>query len=225
MLPGRTTASCLVLLIVGTAQHRPLHAGAHADAWWPARVQLMPMLERPFVYVHQRKTGGSSIRHAALAGAKDLYINGSAFIPCEQSVACATFTPYLAQQRFSIYAGHFNWHTVIPDKDDFACLTSFRHPLDRATSCLHFRFPDKMHRLQLQNMSRREFRGLLRDTHHDGNTSCNNEAVIMMLCVADARMFEALMRHRAAVNKVIREAIANMENCVVLVHASVAQLL
>ena len=106
----------------------------------------------------------------------------------------------------------------MPDKDDFACLTSFRHPLDRAVSCLHFRFPEKMRDVQLQNMTTEEFKSLLRDTYHDSNASCNNEAVTMMSRFADARKFEALMSDRAVAEKVVREAIANVKKCVVLVH-------
>ena len=222
MLPAlRSAASCLVLLVIGTAQHRPLHTAASAGAWRPARVQQRPSLDRPFIFIHQRKTGGTSIRHAAQAGAECLLINDTAFIPCEQKVACATFAPPPAQQRFSIYAGHLNFYTTPAaslDKDGFACLTSFRHPLDRAISCLYFRFPDRMRGLQLQQMSPEEFRGLLHNTYHENNASCNNEAITMLSRVADARQLEALMRDRAAVSKVVREAIANVEKCVVLMH-------
>ena len=72
-------------------------------------VQHRPSLDRPFIYIHQRKTGGSSIRHAALTVAEQLRLNNTAFIPCEQNVRCATFAPNTTLQRSSIYAGHFNW--------------------------------------------------------------------------------------------------------------------
>ena len=136
-------------------------------------------------------------------------------------MACATFAPHPAQQRFSINAGHLNFYTTPAaslDKDGFACLTSFRHPLDRAISCLYFRFPGRMRGLQLQHMSPEELRGLLHNTYHENNACCNNEAITMLSRVTDARQLEALMRDRAAINKVVREAIANVEKCVVLVH-------
>lgn len=210
----RAITSRLAVLFVGSLVHTP----APCTAVCVPDVQLKPSLERPFIYIHQRKTGGTSIRSAALAGAEGLSINSSAFIPCLQNVHCGTFAPDPAQQRFSIYAGHFNWYTVVPDKSDFACLTSFRHPLERAVSCLYFRFPEKMLGVTLRNMSSADFSGLLLDTYHDSNSSCNNEAVLMLSRVADARRFGALMRDRDAASKVVREAIANVKKCVVLVH-------
>ena len=205
---------CVLCLFIGLQSLTHVSLGA---ACVP-EVQHRPSLDRPFIYIHQRKTGGSSVRHAALTGAEQLHLNSTAFIPCEQNVSCATFAPNTTLQRFSIYAGHFNWYTVMPDKDEFACLTSFRHPLDRAVSCLHFRFPKKMRDVQLQNLTTKDFESLLRDTYHDSNASCNNEAVIMMSRIADARKFEALMRDRVAAEEVVREAIANVQKCVVLVH-------
>ena len=212
--PERTTCFALLMII---ALHKHLLFAACGPACFP-EVQLTPSIDRPFIYIHQRKTGGTSIRHAAQAGAKHLNINSTAFIACEQDVHCGTFRPHPTQQRFSIYAGHFNWYTVVPGKDDFACLTSFRHPLQRAVSCLYFRFPEKLKGLPLRNMSPEDFRGLLLDTYHEGNSSCNNEAVLMMSRFADARKFEALMNNTNAANKVVQEAIANVKKCVVLVH-------
>ena len=90
--------------------------------------------------------------------------------------------------------------------------------MERATSCLYFRFPEKLRGLPLRNMSPEMFRSLLLDTYHESNSSCNNEAVLMLSRVADARRFEGLMRHRDAAIKVVKEAIANAKKCVVLVH-------
>lgn len=214
--PERATASCAALLVIISLHEQSTYATCGAVCI--PEVQLTPSLDRPFIYIHQRKTGGTSIRHAAQAGAEHLNINSSTFIACEQGVHCGTFRPHPAQQMFSIYAGHFNWYTVVPDKDDFACLTSFRHPLQRAISCLYFRFPEKLQGSPLRNMSTEDFRGMLRDTYHESNSSCNNEAVLMLSRVADARRLEALMRHRDAASKVVKEAIANVKRCVVLVH-------
>ena len=214
--PRAETATCFALLMIAALQKHLLYAACGAAC--VPEVQLTPSIDRPFVYIHQRKTGGTSIRHAAQAGAEHLNINSTAFIVCEQGVHCGTFRPPPTQHSFSIYAGHFNWYTVVPGKDDFACLTSFRHPLQRAVSCLYFRFPDKLRGSPLRNMSREEFRGLLLDSYHEGNSSCNNEAVLMMSRFADARSFEALMTNTNAANKVVQEAIANVKQCVVLVH-------
>ena len=205
---------CVLCLFLGVQSLTHVALGAMCVP----EVQLRPSLDRPFIYIHQRKTGGSSVRRAALRGAEQLHLNSTAFIPCEQNVVCATFAPNTTLQRSSIYAAHFNWYTVMPDKDDKACLTSFRHPLDRAVSCLHYRFEEKMRDLQLQNFTTEEFKSLLRDTYHDSNAFCNDEAVTMMSRIADAQKFEALMRDRAAAENFVREAIANVKKCVVLVH-------
>ena len=213
----RERATCFTLLMI-FALHKHLIAHAACGAVCIPEVQLTPSLDRPFIYIHQRKTGGTSIRHAAQAGAEHLNINSTAFIACEQDVHCGTFRPHPTQQRFSIYAGHFNWYTVVPGKEDFACLTSFRHPVQRVISCLYFRFPEKLQGMPLRNISPEVFRGLLRNTYHEGNSSCNNEAILMMSRFADARKFEALMNNTNAANKVVQEAIANVKKCVVLVH-------
>ena len=120
----RATCFAALIIIIALTEH-PTYAACGAVCI--PEVQVVPSLDRPFIYIHQRKTGGTSIRHAAQAGAEHLNINGTAFIACEQGVHCGTFRP--TRQRSSIYAGHFNWYTVVPGKEDFACLTSFRHPV------------------------------------------------------------------------------------------------
>lgn len=135
-------------------------------------VQKLPTLDKPFIYIHQRKSGGTSVRRAIVNAAVDLKLNDTIFVPCFQQVQqafhlpwqlvpdccnspgflvclytegyclqvhCETFQPdpRRANRSVSIYAGHFNWYTVVPEDHAFACLTTFRHPVDRVVSCLY----------------------------------------------------------------------------------------
>ena len=180
-------------------------------------VQLKPSVERPFIYIHQRKCGGSSVRDAIFSGAAALGLNDSIFIPCYQDVPCLTSEPDPAiQSTRAVFAGHFNWYTVVPDHSDFACLTTFRHPVNRVNSCVsmlrHFmRKPVDL----VTNMTGEQFRQLLIGTHH-GNASCNNEALFMLSGVPHAATLDFLAHSFYAAEGVIQQAIRNMARCTVL---------
>ena len=180
-------------------------------------VQLKPTVDRPFIYIHQRKCGGSSMRDAVFAGATALGLNSSTFIPCYQDVPCLTSEPDpAAVSTRAVFAGHFNWYTVVPGDRDFACLTTFRHPVNRVDSCVsmlrHFmRKPVDL----VANMTGEQFRQLLRNTHH-GNASCNNEALFMLSGVQHAATLDFLAHSFHAAEPMILQAISNMARCTVL---------
>ena len=180
-------------------------------------VQEKPTIDRPFIYIHQRKCGGSSMRDAVFAGATALGLNDSTFIPCYQGVRCLTSEPDPATvSTRTVLAGHFNWYSVVPGDRDYACLTTFRHPVSRVDSCIsmvrHFmRKPVDL----VANMTGEQFRQLLRTTHH-GNASCNNEALYMLSGVEHAATLDFLAHSFHAAEPQIVQAISNMAKCTVL---------
>lgn len=52
------------------------------------QVQLEPSVNRPFIFIHQRKCGGTSVRDAVFRGAAALGLKtDTSFIPCYQTGA------------------------------------------------------------------------------------------------------------------------------------------
>ena len=126
------------------------------------RVQQIPTVENPFVFFHQRKSGGSTWRsvifEAALGQAKELItsldihraaepreVPIEAFIPCFTH-PCATWTipnpfgPDGKGRNFTIYAGHLHWssiHLSLPPRTRFAA----QGHLDELRGLTNFRDP------------------------------------------------------------------------------------
>ena len=114
---------------------------------------------------------------------------------------------------------HFNWYTVVPDDRDFACLTTFRHPVSRVNSCLSYLFPGQRQPVDLvASMTREEFRQLLLFTHHLFNASCNNEALYMLSGVKHAATLDLLAHSFHAAEGAILQAISNAARCTVLMN-------
>ena len=181
------------------------------------QVQLKPTVDRPFIYIHQRKCGGSSVRDAVFGGAAALGLNASTFIPCYQDVPCETVEPPPAMKSTAaVFAGHFNWYSVVSDDRDFACLTTFRHPVNRVNSCLSFLFHFTRQPVDLvANMTREQFKHMLLLTHH-GNNSCNNEALYMLSGVKHAATLDFLAHSFHAAEGALLQAISNVAKCTVL---------
>ena len=157
------------------------------------------------------------MRDAVFAGATALGLNDSTFIPCYHAVPCLKSEPdQAAVSTRAVYAGHFNWYTVIPRDRDFACLTTFRHPVSRVDSCISMIRHSVRKPVDLvANMTSEQFRQLLRSTHH-GNASCNNEALYMLSGVEHAATLDFLAHSFHAAEPMILQAISNMAKCTVL---------
>ena len=187
-----------------------------SDYLFPA-VQLHPTVDRPFVFLHQRKCGGMSVRVAEYMSGLKLGLEAASFVPCFNPM-CKITQPDLASiEASAILACHCNWYTVIPRVKGFACLSSFRHPVSRAVSCLFYKFPRQVRPEMLANMSTTQFRALLKNTLHDDNATCNNEALHMFSSSYKFSELDHLVRNPAAANMLIQEAVLNMQRCTVLV--------
>mmetsp|Transcript_16933 Transcript_16933/g.21940 ORF Transcript_16933/g.21940 Transcript_16933/m.21940 type:complete len:351 (+) Transcript_16933:249-1301(+) len=114
--------------------------------------QQLPTGKRPFIFFHQRKAGGSSVRAMLEKAANQNKLNF--WIPCHGGVSCEDTEIPLTLPQKSIYAGHIEWSsftkhmarltnsraTLNPTQQQFECLTIFREPVSRVQSCWNFRF-------------------------------------------------------------------------------------
>lgn len=118
------------------------------------RKRLNPSEVHPFVFFHQRKSGGSTLRFSMNNASNEL--NLTRFIPVYNRVKSGVFK-VPSKPRYSVYGGHFSWtsnienigggHNVLEstnscNRDNFSCLTNFREPIDRLESCIYERFID-----------------------------------------------------------------------------------
>jgi len=136
-----------------------------------------PALTQPFIFFHQRKSGGSKIRDEIMAAAKA--IEAPTFIPCvTPNLGCETYyTPEngdFPPPIPTVYGGHIHYNTFIqtlyvlhnvpklkvqisPPPPKFTCFTIFREPISRIQSCWNYRFiqtnPVKKSREQIHKLA------------------------------------------------------------------------
>ena len=124
-----------------------------------------PSEKNPFMFFHQRKAGGTTIRRALTMATNELNITLT-FIPCKTlGVECQTYyTPSSTDFKGRIvYGGHLFYNPFIktlslhhssanddvggnlmsPPEPKFTCLTIFREPISRMQSCWNYRFVQK----------------------------------------------------------------------------------
>eukprot|EP01032_Pedospumella_encystans_P018685 gene18685-21264_t len=66
--------------------------------------------QMPFVLMHQRKSGGSSLRYTINKAVNNTGI--TSFIPCHNDVGCETFSVPVGE-FYSIYALHIHWNALL----------------------------------------------------------------------------------------------------------------
>lgn len=153
-------------------------------------------VDRPFVFFHQRKAGGTSLRTTLGNAAKKLKwsscISGGG--SCGNSVYGVP-----VNESFVLYAGHFNWQwsvDALPKQvhqggskllhhkcptNEFSCLTNFREPIARTESCIYERFTPVFRKLKVKcinDIDIDRFADLLinfRHKHGDNDFGCLNE--------------------------------------------------
>lgn len=155
--------------------------------------------QQPFIFYHQRKAGGTSIREtlAETAEKEDL----KSFIPCFPPVACDTYhIPY--DKQYAIYAGHFQWGSLdeaarfnVSVRGSLSCATNYRQPASRVESCIYFRFKKLLkayHTNCIGTLTNEEFTNLLFQSDRFGQ-SCLNEPFRILSGFRDERMLDHLM--------------------------------
>ncbi|CAK0866844.1 unnamed protein product [Prorocentrum cordatum] len=125
-------------------------ARAFLQAPLPPRVDHVSV-ERPLVFIHQRKAGGTSLRGIMAGAAKTLSL------PCHikcHNAACDSYS--YGSSRVAMYGGHVAWleasrHFALSGKNDangmwtegvkqLSCITNFREAVSRIQSCYDYRF-------------------------------------------------------------------------------------
>jgi hypothetical protein len=105
-----------------------------------ARVGVAPSPARPFVFLHQRKTGGTTFRGQLRRLAREQALGS--WLACYDGVDCRTYEPPRGGLgNASVVGGHLYWPRVAAAlPGGFDCLTIFREPVSRVASCWNFRF-------------------------------------------------------------------------------------
>lgn len=152
----------------------------------------------PFVFFHQRKAGGSSIRKVLKARANRARPQLSTYIPClTPGVPCDTYTLPSVQDRAgmkAVIAGHIPWgepqnkfeRMTHETATNFSCATNFREPLSRVVSCLEFRHGQEMNGNCVSDMDSELLHHLLTKPDRFGNSCLNEPFRIMSGVRADA---------------------------------------
>ena len=117
-----------------------------------------PTAARPFVFFHQRKTGGSSARRLLHAAAETAGVSkAQRYVACYDGLTCETYSPPEASSGagYALLGGHL-YHPAVekylfwssngvhaslaPAPPTYDCLTIHRATADRVASCWNYRF-------------------------------------------------------------------------------------
>eukprot|EP00192_Tetraselmis_astigmatica_P021736 CAMPEP_0117654792 /NCGR_PEP_ID=MMETSP0804-20121206/3935_1 /TAXON_ID=1074897 /ORGANISM="Tetraselmis astigmatica, Strain CCMP880" /LENGTH=292 /DNA_ID=CAMNT_0005461101 /DNA_START=29 /DNA_END=907 /DNA_ORIENTATION=+ len=153
-----------------------------------------PTPKSPFVFIHSRSAGGSSLRSDIYRSATKLKIKQHLlFIPTFGNTGAFNwrkppFTKKLTHDMFAVYAGHFAWSTLrdqvanplVTKWRNFTALANVRDPVGRVISCINHRIGH--HILQKDP---REFEHALLNTYSAEGIGCNNELVRMLSGYSD----------------------------------------
>ena len=152
-----------------------------------------PTLQMPFVFMHQRKAGGSSMRSVLVHAAQQN--NLTYWVPCYNKIGCENYDPPVdgTANNFAVFGAHTYWPGVkkalgiarakrphgpgphLGSNAPFECYTSFREPISRVASCWDYR---GFHAFAGENISAippAKFRVYLADGRSDFDEGCNNE--------------------------------------------------
>jgi hypothetical protein len=169
--------------------------------------QTIPDVRHPFIFYHQRKAGGSTLRSLIYKASVSIGIpERELLIPCKTH-NCTMWSWNHNALNLSVVAGHFSvasaWHTHKwgqTHRSNVRCLTNMRDPLERTVSCLFFRFP---------SLRRDVARGLTL------GSGCNNEAVRMMSGFAVEEVINSLAFHPdpAFVSQLVNRTVTELTRC------------
>ncbi|CAE7229797.1 unnamed protein product [Symbiodinium natans] len=106
----------------------------------PPAVNKHVSKRRPLLFMHQAKSGGTSLREVLYKNSRHQGL--SAYIPCNGGVHCQKFD--IDGQTAAVYGGHFCWKATTNNLarrgvHQFSCVTIFREPVARIMSCYSYR--------------------------------------------------------------------------------------
>jgi len=162
------------------------------------KVGYKPSENRPFIFFHQRKAGGSTFRQFLYEAANNLGVRS--WIPsCRFGpIPCAVFA-LPTHAKFAVYGGHFRYmeahkNFIVTDfrnylfqskqqasAKKFTCLITARPTVERVISCWNYRF---LQELNLQskiphssNMTASQWDEYLPTAFSKYSEGCNNEFI------------------------------------------------
>lgn len=130
----------------------------------------IPTQKRPFVFIHNAKSGGTSLRYVFHNASMEHKFNS--WIPCMGGVPCDLFSfPPTEGEVKQVYASHLNYvhmqnmlqETSLGKVRKFDCLTNIRPTISRVESCWNWQIQMK-HMPNLPstaNLSTEEWRTLM----------------------------------------------------------------
>ena len=182
---------------------------------WAPQPKISP--RHPFIFFHQRKAGGSSVKQTLFQAAQKIGLQ--VFIPCAGGVPCGTYNfnhrPGIAyngkkipvSREVSLFAGHFTWGEQFAlaryngeRETNFACTTNYREPISRLVSCIYFR---RLKSGCISDISLKQLHELLHKMDTYG-TSCLNEPFYIMSGFKDGLLTDSLEYNNLDSRKLLR---------------------
>lgn len=204
-----------------------------------------PSVQSPFVFFHQRKSGGSSLRSIVFDHAKEGKFSPR-WIPCMEPRNCVPYSlPPLQKQ--AVYASHFNYGTLLhvmrekmraevteqfnlskgtsinihslDDKEEFgSCLTNIRSTVSRVVSCWNYRMVQEFRpRLPPVNeLSAQDLAYLLPNAYSKYSEGCNNEILRIFGRTADETYINTITPDHPLFSFEFDTAAKHMSKCVIV---------
>lgn len=154
--------------------------------------------QNPYIFFHQRKSGGTSLREDLHKTAVKLKLSSQ--IAC-YSCSCEIYG-IKKDKSFAIYAMHITWGSQKTlgrfkhgHRKKFSCSTNFRNPLNRILSCIYFRFWSLFVRLQkkcVTELTPNELINMLVTKTDKYGTSCLNEPFRVLSGMLDEDVIDTM---------------------------------
>ena len=189
----------------------------------------LPNSSSPFVFFHQRKCGGTSLR--------ELLANSSKLAGLPYSIPCHNLPcndahlrdiPWAHRDR-SVFGSHYSWQGVknmlyfkanknnfsdSPRHGHFSCVTNIRNPLSRVESCWQWRMPGL-----LASNDTAVWAAQLRKGRSKFAEGCNNEPMRVFWSGGGAEdRVNALTSADPDAPMVLRETLSHLSHCVIFSH-------
>jgi hypothetical protein len=174
----------------------------------------------PFIFYHQRKAGGSTLRSLIHKASVSIGVpSHEVLIPCKTH-KCTMWSWDHKALNLSVVAGHFSvasvWHTYKwgqTDRSNVRCLTNMRDPLERTVSCLFYRFPNLRHEVE-RGLTPGRLEVFLQNYSSYG-FGCNNEAIRMMSGFAVEEVINSLAFYPdpAFVSQLVNRTVTELTRC------------
>ena len=160
-----------------------------------------PTLRYPFIFFHQRKAGGTSVRETLKEAGNLTKLN--TYVICSVDQTCDHYSIPIRGVH-AVYAGHIPWGEVYKfnrfgpehNRDKFSCLTNFREPVSRLISCVEYRFQSIVQEHGcLSNISTSKLIDIITTKTDEYGVSCLNEPFRILSGIYNENVIDNLGIH------------------------------